>query len=56
MSAIEHVLQENDCGTVIGIVPGGAAEALNSSPNDYRLILKNRKGFIKLALRNGFDF
>ncbi|KAI6199704.1 Acyltransferase [Aphelenchoides besseyi] len=53
ISAIEHVLQMSDKGTVVALVPGGAAEALDSSPDCYRLTLKNRKGFIKVALQNG---
>ncbi|KAI6186518.1 Acyltransferase [Aphelenchoides besseyi] len=53
VSAIEHVLQMSDKGTVVALVPGGAAEALDSSPDCYRLTLKNRKGFIKVALQNG---
>ncbi len=32
---------------------GGAAEALNHGPNEIRLVLNRRKGFIKLALRFG---
>jgi hypothetical protein len=54
MSAIEHVLNENECGTVVAIVPGGAAEALYSFPDSFRLLLKHHKGFIKLALKHGY--
>ena len=32
---------------------GGASEALVSRNNEDNLILKERKGFIKLALKNG---
>lgn len=32
---------------------GGAAESLKSHPGTYRLILKNRKGFIRTALQFG---
>lgn len=32
---------------------GGAQEALNSRPGIYRIILKKRKGFVKLALQTG---
>ncbi|XP_055620645.1 2-acylglycerol O-acyltransferase 2-A-like isoform X2 [Toxorhynchites rutilus septentrionalis] len=35
------------------IVVGGAAESLNSRPDSYRLVLKNRKGFCKIALKTG---
>ena len=36
-------------------MPGGALEALNADPNQIRLVLNRRKGFIKLALRFGSD-
>lgn len=32
---------------------GGAQEALSALPDKYRFVLKNRKGFAKIALRNG---
>lgn len=35
------------------IVVGGAQEALYMRPGLYKIVLKKRKGFIKLALRNG---
>lgn len=35
------------------IVVGGAQEAINSRPNNYTIVLKNRKGFIKIALFTG---
>lgn len=37
----------------VGIVVGGAQEALLSRPGSYRLILKKRKGFCKIALETG---
>ncbi len=37
----------------VAIVVGGAQEALNSSPGVYKLVLKKRKGFIKIALKTG---
>ena len=40
----------------VGLVVGGAAESLHSYPGKNSLILKKRKGFIKLALRNGYTF
>ena len=36
------------------VVVGGAAEAADAQPGAYDLTLKKRKGFIKLASRNGF--
>lgn len=32
---------------------GGAREALNARPGNYKLVLKERKGFIKIALETG---
>lgn len=32
---------------------GGAQEALSAFPDKYRFVLKNRKGFAKIALRTG---
>lgn len=42
-------------GRGITIVIGGAAESLDAQPYTMRLILKRRKGFIKMALRTGAD-
>lgn len=35
------------------LVPGGAQEALHAHPGVFSLVLKKRKGFIKLALQTG---
>jgi len=37
------------------IVIGGANESLYSYPGTYRIILKRRKGFVKIALKNGIS-
>ncbi|KAJ5210281.1 Diacylglycerol acyltransferase [Penicillium cf. griseofulvum] len=42
-------------GRAITIVVGGARESLNARPNSLRLVLKRRKGFVKLAIRTGAD-
>lgn len=42
-------------GRAITIVVGGAAESLDAQPYSMRLVLKKRKGFIKMALRTGAD-
>lgn len=47
-----------DCegmGRAITIVIGGARESLDALPHSIRLVLKRRKGFIKLAIRTGAD-
>lgn len=35
------------------LIVGGASESLESRPRTYRLLVKRRKGFIKIALKNG---
>lgn len=42
-------------GCSIALVPGGATEALYAMPGRNTLVLKNRRGFIKLALECGAD-
>ncbi|KAL2831426.1 diacylglycerol acyltransferase [Aspergillus cavernicola] len=40
-------------GRAITIVIGGAKESLEAVPNSMRLVLRSRKGFIKLGIRTG---
>lgn len=42
-------------GRAITIVVGGASESLDAQPYQLRLVLKRRKGFIKMAIRTGAD-
>lgn len=50
----EYILSKKGPGNSICIVVGGAVEALDAHPGeDYILIVKKRKGFIKLALKTG---
>ncbi|KAI9840660.1 MAG: diacylglycerol O-acyltransferase 1 [Sclerophora amabilis] len=42
-------------GRGITIVVGGARESLDAQPHSLRLVLKRRKGFVKLAIRTGAD-
>lgn len=42
-------------GRAITIVIGGARESLDAQPNTLRLVLKRRKGFVKMAIRTGAD-
>jgi len=39
----------------IAIVIGGANESLYSFPGTYKIILRRRKGFVKIALKNGIS-
>lgn len=42
-------------GRAVTIVVGGARESLEAQPGTLRLILRGRKGFVKMALRTGAD-
>ncbi|TKA48308.1 hypothetical protein B0A49_12506 [Cryomyces minteri] len=42
-------------GRAITIVVGGARESLDARPHSLRLVLRRRKGFVKLAVRTGAD-
>jgi 2-acylglycerol O-acyltransferase 2 len=42
-------------GRAITIVVGGARESLDAKPGSLKLVLKKRKGFVKLAIRQGAD-
>lgn len=35
------------------LIAGGASESLESTPGTYRILIKKRKGFVKLALKYG---
>lgn len=52
--SIEYLLSDPKGGHGVGIIPGGAAEAQYAEPGGiYKLVFKERKGFIKLALKHG---
>jgi len=42
-------------GRAITIVIGGARESLDAQPYSLRLVLKRRKGFVKMSIRTGAD-
>lgn len=42
-------------GRAVTVVVGGARESLDAKPHTLRLVLKSRKGFVKLAIRMGAD-
>ncbi|KAF6333584.1 monoacylglycerol O-acyltransferase 2 [Rhinolophus ferrumequinum] len=50
-----HILSRKEGGNLLGIIVGGAQEALNARPGAYQLLLRNRKGFVRLALMHGAD-
>ncbi|RWS17772.1 hypothetical protein B4U79_06093 [Dinothrombium tinctorium] len=51
--SVDYFFENSECGNAIVIVVGGAAESLDAIPNTMTLTLKNRKGFVKLALKHG---
>ncbi|XP_061217939.1 diacylglycerol O-acyltransferase 2-like isoform X1 [Neopsephotus bourkii] len=51
--AIGYLLSKNGTGNAVAIVIGGAAESLSCRPGITTLTLKNRKGFVRLALQHG---
>lgn len=63
-NALSHLLnQSNDpddksnrdgfTANAVGLIVGGAEESFYTRANTYRFVLKNRKGFVKIALRTG---
>ncbi|XP_073255553.1 diacylglycerol O-acyltransferase 2-like protein 6 [Porites lutea] len=48
-----YILTQMGAGHSIALVPGGAAEMLDSCLGDYILTLNRRKQFIKMALETG---
>ncbi|GMR45754.1 hypothetical protein PMAYCL1PPCAC_15949, partial [Pristionchus mayeri] len=51
--SLRYVLDDTRTGQAAVLVVGGAEEALDAHPGRHVLTLKNRKGFIKLALKTG---
>ncbi len=54
-NSINYVLGSSSGGNAVVLVVGGAPESLDTHPNleNITLILKPRKGFIRLALKHG---
>ena len=52
--ASDSVNSDGKTSNAAVIVIGGAQEALNSRPNNYQLVIKKRKGFVKIAIKTGF--
>lgn len=48
-----YLLNDKSVHRAVALVVGGAAEAFNCRPGPYRIILKRRKGFVRLALETG---
>lgn len=52
--ALKYLLTQKGSGNAVVIVVGGAAEALLCRPGVSTIFLKQRKGFVKLALKTGW--
>ncbi|XP_074652511.1 2-acylglycerol O-acyltransferase 2-like isoform X1 [Tubulanus polymorphus] len=51
--SMDWALSHGPKGRALGLIVGGALEALEAHAGHYRLKILDRKGFIKIALRNG---
>lgn len=47
------LLNDTSHPKAVVLMVGGAAEAFKCHPKTYRIVLKKRKGFIKVALETG---
>uniref|UniRef100_A0A673BYK7 Acyltransferase n=1 Tax=Sphaeramia orbicularis TaxID=375764 RepID=A0A673BYK7_9TELE len=54
-ASLVHLLSKSGKGNAVVIVIGGAAESLSSSPGMNTVVIKQRKGFVKVALEFGAD-
>lgn len=52
-ASVDHLLKEPRGGNAVCLVVGGAAESYYCRPGEYKTLLNKRKGFVKLALKNG---
>lgn len=51
--SLDFILSQPQRGQAVIIMVGGAQESLYAIPGKHCLILRNRKGFVRLALRHG---
>ena len=51
--SIEWLTTKQGKGNAAIIVVGGAEEALEARPGEYKLTLKRRKGFVRIAIKTG---
>jgi len=51
--SIEYLLTQNGCGNAVVLIVGGANEALDARPGSFTLTLKQRKGFVRIAMQHG---
>ncbi|XP_052413402.1 diacylglycerol O-acyltransferase 2 isoform X2 [Carassius gibelio] len=53
--SLDYLLSRTGVGNAVVIIIGGAEESLTSSPGVNTLVMKHRKGFVRLALEHGAD-
>ncbi|PAV81771.1 hypothetical protein WR25_17512 [Diploscapter pachys] len=53
--SLQYLLKNPGKGRAVGIVIGGATEALDAHPGNFDLNLLSRRGFCKYALKHGAD-
>ncbi|XP_020507071.1 2-acylglycerol O-acyltransferase 3b [Labrus bergylta] len=53
--SLAYLLSQKGKGNAVVIVIGGAAESLASSPGMNTVVMKKRKGFVRVALESGAD-
>nr|XP_040036422.1 2-acylglycerol O-acyltransferase 3b [Gasterosteus aculeatus aculeatus]XP_040036423.1 2-acylglycerol O-acyltransferase 3b [Gasterosteus aculeatus aculeatus]XP_040036424.1 2-acylglycerol O-acyltransferase 3b [Gasterosteus aculeatus aculeatus] len=53
--SLAHLLSKRGKGNAVVIVIGGAAESLASSPGVNAVVMRQRKGFVRVALEFGAD-
>ncbi|XP_041808669.1 LOW QUALITY PROTEIN: 2-acylglycerol O-acyltransferase 3b [Chelmon rostratus] len=53
--SLSYLLSQSGKGNAVGIVIGGAAESLESSPGVNTVVVRHRKGFVRVALEFGAD-
>ncbi|XP_062948196.1 2-acylglycerol O-acyltransferase 3 [Cynocephalus volans] len=51
--SLDFILSQPQLGQTVVIMVGGAHEALYAIPGEHCLMLRKRKGFVRLALRHG---
>ncbi|XP_072466906.1 2-acylglycerol O-acyltransferase 2-like [Notamacropus eugenii] len=50
---VSYLLSKKKGGNLLVVIVGGSQEALDARPGSYTLLLRKRKGFVRLALLHG---
>ncbi|XP_067113518.1 2-acylglycerol O-acyltransferase 3b [Osmerus mordax] len=53
--SLEYLLSKNGTGNAVVIIIGGAAESLSAIPGVNTVVMRRRKGFVRVALEFGAD-